>query len=173
MLASPLEASSFLLPLAEFLLNFLLHCSGEYDNRRCLPFRGRVISGDVLSPSTELAGELATEDVLCSLLRELLMENCCCIPLPELDDVAVVVVDRGDRRESFLRRFCCFDSSLADLRRVGVGGVLAPVGLSSSPQSDLDTKCKKYYHSISTQPCQLASWGMKGLTHKCDHGNIA
>ena len=154
MLVSPLEASSFLLPLSEVLRNFLLHCSGEYDNRRCLPFRGRVISGDVLSPSTELAGELATEDVLCSLLRELLMENCCCIPLPALDDVAVVV-DRGDRRESFLRRFCCFDSSLADLRRVGVGGVLAPVGLSSSPQSDLDTQCKSI---ITASQLNHANW---------------
>jgi hypothetical protein len=111
----------------------------------------------VLSPSTELAEELATEDVLCSLLREPLMETCCCIPPPEESSLDVVV-DRGDRRESFLRRFCCFDSSLADLLRVGVGGVvLAPDGLSSSPQSDLDK-----YTIVLSQHLQLPSLGQIG-----------
>lgn len=68
------------------------------------------------------------------------MEICCCMPL---DDSSLgVVVGRGVRELSrfFLRSSCCFDSSLADLRRGG-GGVLAPGGLSGSPQSDLDT-CK-------------------------------
>ena len=134
MLVSLLKASSFLFPLSEVLRNFLLYCSGEYKGGRCLPFCGRVVSGyavDVLSPSTELAGELATDDVLCSLLRELLMEACCCIP----DKSSLDVVGR-ELSWSFLRRSCCFDSSLADLRRAGV---LAPAGLPSSPQSDLDT----------------------------------
>ena len=61
------------------------------------------------------------------------METCCCMP----DESSVDVVDK-EPSCSFLRSSCCFDNSLADLRRAGG---LATTGLSDSPRSDLNT-CK-------------------------------